>query len=265
MAKTRSSSQHLQQLIAERQRYEQWLTAVQARRTSTPPQVYTRVETEYRERIARIKEELGARAGEVRERIAGFVESLRALESEEATHRDRKTEVELRVAVGEYSAEQGGSLTAEADKELSALAGQRRSLEKDLAELREILAQTAGESRPAVATAQRPASPSAATAPAPLATAATSMSGPTGSTAAAVSGTAPKVPERAPASVAPPSQQRSSPERGASRAPTQPAAQVQSASQALAQNKTLKCAECGTFNYPTEWYCESCGAELAAV
>jgi hypothetical protein len=29
--------------------------------------------------------------------------------------------------------------------------------------------------------------------------------------------------------------------------------------------KTLKCGECGAFNRPTEWYCERCGAELAAL
>jgi len=29
--------------------------------------------------------------------------------------------------------------------------------------------------------------------------------------------------------------------------------------------KTLKCAECGAANYPTEWYCERCGAELASL
>ncbi len=34
-------------------------------------------------------------------------------------------------------------------------------------------------------------------------------------------------------------------------------------SQAVA--KTLKCGECGTLNRPTEWYCERCGAELAAL
>ena len=28
--------------------------------------------------------------------------------------------------------------------------------------------------------------------------------------------------------------------------------------------KTLRCAECGAMNYPTEWYCERCGGELAA-
>ena len=31
------------------------------------------------------------------------------------------------------------------------------------------------------------------------------------------------------------------------------------------QPKTLKCNECGGMNYPTEWYCERCGAELAAL
>jgi hypothetical protein len=29
--------------------------------------------------------------------------------------------------------------------------------------------------------------------------------------------------------------------------------------------KTLKCGECGAPNYPTEWYCERCGAELASL
>ncbi len=31
------------------------------------------------------------------------------------------------------------------------------------------------------------------------------------------------------------------------------------------QVKTLKCTECGAMNYATEWYCERCGAELAAL
>jgi hypothetical protein len=33
----------------------------------------------------------------------------------------------------------------------------------------------------------------------------------------------------------------------------------------LEPQKTLKCSECGSLNYPTEWYCERCGAELAAL
>ena len=47
---------------------------------------------------------------------------------------------------------------------------------------------------------------------------------------------------------------------------TAPAAEA-SKDRASSQNapKTLKCAECGTMNRPTEWYCERCGAELAAL
>jgi hypothetical protein len=44
-------------------------------------------------------------------------------------------------------------------------------------------------------------------------------------------------------------------------APAPPSAKPGQASQA----KTLKCGECGTLNRPTEWYCERCGAELAAL
>jgi hypothetical protein len=32
-----------------------------------------------------------------------------------------------------------------------------------------------------------------------------------------------------------------------------------------AEDKGLVCAECGTANRPTEWYCSKCGAELSAV
>lgn len=33
----------------------------------------------------------------------------------------------------------------------------------------------------------------------------------------------------------------------------------------LEAGKSLKCQECGTLNFPTEWYCERCGGELAAM
>src|SRR5512135_1092617 len=51
------------------------------------------------------------------------------------------------------------------------------------------------------------------------------------------------------------------PEPAVSTGAPQPSAKPGQASQA----KTLKCGECGTLNRPTEWYCERCGAELAAL
>jgi hypothetical protein len=38
-----------------------------------------------------------------------------------------------------------------------------------------------------------------------------------------------------------------------------------SAKRSPSSTKTLKCAECGAMNRPTEWYCDRCGAELAAL
>jgi hypothetical protein len=47
--------------------------------------------------------------------------------------------------------------------------------------------------------------------------------------------------------------------------PGTPAPTVDPAKDRQSGQKTLKCAECGTLNRPTEWYCERCGAELAAL
>jgi uncharacterized OB-fold protein len=33
----------------------------------------------------------------------------------------------------------------------------------------------------------------------------------------------------------------------------------------ITQEKTLRCPDCGANNLPTEWYCEKCGGELAAL
>lgn len=54
------------------------------------------------------------------------------------------------------------------------------------------------------------------------------------------------------------------PKPAAAPAPAPAETTKERASQSAGQ-KTLKCAECGTLNRPTEWYCERCGAELAAL
>jgi hypothetical protein len=47
--------------------------------------------------------------------------------------------------------------------------------------------------------------------------------------------------------------------------PVSPSATGKDRPSQQAAPKTLKCGECGTLNRPTEWYCERCGAELAAL
>jgi hypothetical protein len=51
---------------------------------------------------------------------------------------------------------------------------------------------------------------------------------------------------------------------GADQSP-RPTGAAQPAESPTEQPKTLRCQECSTMNYPTEWYCERCGAELAAL
>ncbi|MEO8635181.1 MAG: zinc finger Ran-binding domain-containing protein [Gemmatimonadales bacterium] len=47
--------------------------------------------------------------------------------------------------------------------------------------------------------------------------------------------------------------------------PAAPPPAAESKDRPSGAQKTLKCGECGTLNRPTEWYCERCGAELAAL
>ena len=47
--------------------------------------------------------------------------------------------------------------------------------------------------------------------------------------------------------------------------PPNPALPTPPADEDVEDPRPLKCRDCGTMNLPTEWYCEQCGAELAAV
>jgi hypothetical protein len=46
--------------------------------------------------------------------------------------------------------------------------------------------------------------------------------------------------------------------------PAAPVVDAEAEARAAEAARTLKCQECGWMNYPTEWYCEKCGGELAA-
>src|SRR3989442_588876 len=62
-------------------------------------------------------------------------------------------------------------------------------------------------------------------------------------------------------------QLRAQPPSARREAPPAPAPSLPEASDSAGDEQadlTLKCRECGTMNRPTEWYCQQCGAELAA-
>ncbi len=57
-------------LVDERRKYEAWLTALDARRESTPQHVFDRVKADYETRLRRVQEELSAHRHAIQEERA---------------------------------------------------------------------------------------------------------------------------------------------------------------------------------------------------
>ena len=296
--------QDVESLLEERRKYEQWLSQLESRKASTAPHVFSRVHQDYLSRLGETQSKLAAESGMVQTLVADLSTSLQSHEQQISAKQDERAEAELRSAVGEYSEGDWDKLRGSLDTTITTLTGARDAIAKEHDTLRALLNEATAPSpaTPMVSVAPpASAAPSIAEAPsggAPRRPAAdgprTDMSTPapaqrknevdelaflrsvlgrstpytnTGQQAAVNS---------APAGAAAPkdaSPKRETPAgRGASAA-TAPKPEPQEefrtglglptprASEAV---KTLKCQECGTMNFPTEWYCERCGGELSA-
>jgi hypothetical protein len=131
--------QALQELLAERQRYEGWMKALEERQASTPPQVFTRVHTDYSLRLDRVMQRLAERTEHVRTTVESMGIRLAGLRSKEAERIEARQEAELRALVGEYTDEEWGKIRDEADLEIELMAEERRGVESELAEMERIL------------------------------------------------------------------------------------------------------------------------------
>lgn len=359
----------VESLMAERRKFENWLAALEARRSSTPDRVFTRVHADYHDRLDSVVEQLKEHTEGLRAELASLTLRLTAIEEEQQQRHDERAEAELRAHVGELSPEAWEQVARDADHSIEGLALKRTELESERVKTRELLAEaerpspprgapaiasTAGAPAAAAPMAASPAPAASAgateprrVAPAPSATARTQPELPTelpppviaaeariSESAAAQAASS----ELADADVTPPPTQRADASRlsgqtkggfdelaflssvvdtpagpmdaapaerpdertrrdsFAQRAPDEgivnlsndPDAQLnnqgsaRSAGSPLAMNvsgnipivirdktseaaKSLKCGECGAMNYPTEWYCERCGAELASL
>jgi len=294
----------LRALIAERQQYEQWMATLESKRSATPEQVFERVQADYQARLQRVIGDIRGYSEELQLSISTLSSRLVEVARDEDTRREGLQEAELRAAVGEYEADQWEQLRSEAERGIEKTAADRASLDSQLAELRAIqkLSEVGSTGSPDSVPSASPGEPSgeardaawlaAATTAPPAADGSASGERPPAA-AGHRAGTAavrqqppaapfvppaeaetrttvpPKTPQErfplepvaAAASAAP----RPTPPRG--RTPPGGTSSVKSKSEPARpdQAKTLKCPECGTPNYPTEWYCERCGGELATM
>jgi len=266
-------------LLKERQRYEEWLAALEAKRANTSDSVYQRVQADYRTRLREVSSKLAERAGELRENIDALTVRLEEISRQELQQREARQEAELRAAVGEYTDKQWKEIGGAWDKELARLVKEKNSVDAQLNELTLIFEQSVKEKQSELGAVARPGSEDGSRAP--------------------ISPVVPRPAIPEPPTLNPPSRVEQPVARTQTPAPSNPAGRSPfdqfpvlrpatgtstppSTTTAVAtppsvpksggandprseQHKTLKCPECGAANYPTEWYCERCGGELATM
>jgi TolA-binding protein len=265
-------------LLKERQRYEEWLAALEERRASTPDSVYQRVQSDYQTRLREVSSKLAERAGELRESIDALTVRLDEISRQERQQREARQEAELRAAVGEYTDKQWKEIGGAWDKELARLVKEKGALDAQLTELSRIFALSVKEKQAEAIAAGRAVSGDGARPPiSPVVPRPAIPEPPTLNPPARVEQpVAPRAqqpPQNAPSNRSPfdefpvlrPGSGSGTPPSTAVATPPSVPKTGGTQDPRSEQHKTLKCPECGAANYPTEWYCERCGGELATM
>ena len=289
----------LHEMLAERARFEGWLVQLDQRRGSTPQHVLERVRIDYQTRLDQVTVQLRGRAVELEATVSALRSRLAALASEEEQRRDERAETELRASVGELSETAARDTMSACDAAIGSLVAQREALGAELSKLQDVLVlvipqpvapKRLTEDLVSVDTLAPTGDNRAVPAPAHSPAAAQELEFLRSVVAPSESG-----PHQSYQNAAPPAAQEASPDLLQPPPLSAPRRQATPLSNAVPsmrdplrsvagdgsltpsnmpaflrdmpseQVKTLKCQECGTMNYPTEWYCEKCGGELAAM
>lgn len=146
MKRSATQSDVLGNLVAERQKFEQWIAALEEKKGSTPPKVYERVHADYTSRLASVMEELGARSAELESQRNSLRERSDDLSAQETALREERAEAELRNMVGEYSPQQWKDVSKSSDAGISKIASERSAVDAELESLNKILGSMSGSS-----------------------------------------------------------------------------------------------------------------------
>jgi hypothetical protein len=276
----------------ERQQIELWLERLAHAENKAPDHVKQKVEADYRRRLDDVVSELRAHRDEVSEILEGQRSLRDGLKDQESEATERLAEAELRHTVGEFDEAKWSDTKASIEESWAKIRGELEGVEQEVGELEEVMALIEGGGRgkaeKAVShSAARPAEPEVTELEAALVPPVPDEAEPpaepeditVGKTSLDELEFLRSVTEDRSHGPAP---ERASGEMTIPEAVTDPGTAVRKASAAVgaegvtsfgdadgqpkkAAAKTLKCGECGSMNLPTEWYCERCGAELAAL
>jgi hypothetical protein len=245
----------IERLLEERRQYEAWIARLSTAEDATPAHVRDRVKADYEARLEAVIEELKSHAESARQTIEQKQHFRLEVKKKEKLAAERLAETELRHAVGEYDEAAWIQVQKDAMAELVTLREELRAVETDIEKLQELdgLVRAGPKERGTAATPQ----PRRSGKPEPLDELAFIKSVTEDEKGAAPS------PKRASGSQYQPNSQLITPLPPPELPPALPLPQPLEPD--AEDPKPLKCRDCGTMNLPTEWYCEQCGAELAAV
>jgi len=266
------NSAAIQRLLEERRQYEAWLARLRSAADSTPDHVRVRVEADYSARLRAVMDELTVHSEAAVQLLEQRQEFRVELQKKESQAAERLSETELRHAVGEYDEAQWTQVHKDALAELVSVREELQALDEDIEKLEELtkLVTTKGGGGSAPAAPERPL-PKAGPPPRPQAAPAKKEKVDELAFLKSVTeddqGSAPS-PRRASGAQYQPIEPGASSSGGGSAAVSRsnpPASAMPTEARDQEPVKSLKCQECGTMNLATEWYCEQCGAELAAL
>jgi len=242
---TSKSTAIIQRLLEERRQYEAWIARLNDSADASPGHVRARVRSDYEARLAAVTEELKAHAESARQAIEEKRHLRGELQKKEALAAEKLTETELRHSVGEYDEGQWEQVHKDVLAELISVREDLQAVEADIHKLQELDALVGNK----VGHEDELAFIKSVTEDDDAAPSARRASG---------AQFQPVVPADMPRAQPPSAPRAANP----SPAPVLPEASDSAGDEQA--DKTLKCKECGTMNRPTEWYCQQCGAELAA-
>ncbi len=259
----------LDELLEERRQLEAWLNKLDRAKDKTPEEIKDRVREDYQRRLLAVLSQVKKFADQLERSLERGNKQRDALLEEERTAHEKLAEAELRYNVGEYEEGQWEDLKAELTKVKERVARQLEECTAEIARLEGFLVGASERPRSSKKPPKKPEKREPQTdvfegqeAAEPEEDQETIEAEAEELAVIAVSATDELGQDEEPVAVAEEPHEEGQEEEPM--VPDRPSASLSIPSDA-SEERPLKCADCGKMNLATEWYCESCGAELASL
>lgn len=135
------SIEEVRSLVAERQRYDDWLAALDARKAETPERVYERVRGDYAARRGEVLTKLAEHVAELEMLSSSLLQQRSELSTQLDALEETRVEAMIRNAVGEYDNDKWDALRQDVEGQITKLTDDRTLVQMELDEIHALLEQ----------------------------------------------------------------------------------------------------------------------------